>query len=250
MAMQKNHTAEIVALHPSLTSWAIEPTGSMVDTKVGRGPLLGALFASSNPLTSGGPSTLYSLWMAEAMNRARNMCKLAMLLERHRWTESQTGVSYRAELACANQLTSNIRALEIKDDDAVLPCSPLMCEISSCLVALFRPALGQIILQAACERIFLLAYRRRALILAAMELVTQTLFNSFDRQGEGRLSVSIAPDRRGNAILLVEDSGSGLRFDTRASPRIVADLVGLLGGDIAYHRSAMGGTATKVRFPI
>lgn len=247
--MRKSHVAEIVTLHPHLNSWVIDPAGSMVETKAGRGSLLGVLFDSSSPLTCGGPSTLCSLWMAEAMNRAKNMCQLVMLLEQHRWTGSQIGVHYRAELACANQLASNIRALEINDDEALLPCSELMCEVSSCLVALFRPALGQISLQTACERVLLLAYRRRALILAAMELVTQTLLHAFDRQGQGHLSVSIAPDRRGNAILIVEDSGTGLRFDTQASRRIVADLVGLLGGDIAYHRSAMGGTATKVRFP-
>jgi two-component sensor histidine kinase len=214
-----------------------------------RGPILSVLFDAASPLACGGPSTLYSLWTAEAINRAKNMCQLAMLLEHHRWNRSQHGFSYRAELACANQLASALRALEISDGDAMLPCAELMCEISSCLVALFQPAFGPITLSTACERIALSACRRRALMLTAMELVTQTLFHAFDGRKEGLLSVALTPERRGSARLLVEDNGSGLSFDTKASRQIVSDLVNVLGADISYRRSAMGGTATRVQFP-
>jgi two-component sensor histidine kinase len=83
-----------------------------------------------------------------------------------------------------------------------------------------------------------------------MELVTQTLFHAFDACKEGLLSVALAPDRRGTVLLLVEDSGSGLRFDTQASRRIIGQLGSVLGAEISYHRSAMGGTATKVWFSV
>lgn len=245
--MRDGHVAELITLHPDLSSWAIDTTGNMLPR---RGPLLSVLFDASSPLTCGGPSMLYSVWAAEAMNRARNMCQLAMLLEYHRWNRSQQAVSYRAELACATQLASGLRALEISDVDAMLPCSELMCEISSCLVALFRPVLGQITLSTACERIALSADRRRALVLIAIELVTQTLFHAFDGCEEGCLSVALACDRRGTALLLVEDSGNGLRFDTQASRRIIGQLGSVLAAEISYRHSAMGGTATRVWFSV
>jgi len=245
-AMRDGHVAELITLHPDLSSWAIESTGHMLPR---RGPLLSVLFDASSPLACGGPSMLHAIWSAEAMNRAKNMCQLAMLLEYHRWNRSQQAVSYRAELACANQLASALRALEISDEHAVQPCSELMCEVSSCLVALFRPVLGQITLSTACERIALPASRRRALILMAMELLTQTLFHAFDDSKEGVLSVALAPDRHGTVLVLVEDSGSGLRFDTQSSRRIVGQLGSVLSAEISYRRSAMGGTATRVWFP-
>jgi two-component sensor histidine kinase len=176
------------------------------------------------------------------------MCQLAMLLEYHRWNRSQQPVSYRSELACANQLAAGLRELEIGDDDALLPCSELLCEICTCLAALFRPALGPIVLNTSCERIALSACRRRALVLMAMEVVTQTLFHAFDSCEEPLLSIALAPDGGGAALPLIEDSGSGLRFDSRASCRVIGQLGGVLGAEISYHRSALGGTATMAWF--
>jgi two-component sensor histidine kinase len=245
--MRESYVAELITLRPDVRSWGIDAIGHMLPR---RGLILSTLFDAASPLASGGPPILYSIWNAEAMNRAKNMCQLAMLLEYHRWNGTQQMVSYRAESACANQLASAIRSLEISDADEVLPCSELICEISSCLVALFRPALGQITLNTACERIALSACRRRALILAAMELVTQTLFHAFDRCKEGQLSVTLTPDRCRTALLHVEDSGSGLRFDTQASRQVIGQLGSVLGAEVSYRRSASGGTATKMWFAV
>jgi hypothetical protein len=65
-----------------------------------------------------------------------------------------------------------------------------------------------------------LGYRRRALVLAAMELTTQTLFHSFHCWSEGLLSISLVPDRRKSASLVIEDSGVGWRFDTQAGRQV------------------------------
>jgi hypothetical protein len=243
--MDDSHVAELITLHPDLSSWATDPTGDMLPS---RGPLLSVLFDASSPLSCGGPSMLQSVWAAEAINRAKNMCQLAMLLEYHRWNRTQKEVSYRAELACANQLASGLRALEIDDLDSTLPCSELLCQICTCLVSLFRPVLGPITLTTTCERTSLLADRRRALILITVELVTQTLFRAFEGVEDGRLFVSLSPDRGGSALLLVEDSGNGLRFDVQASRGIIGQLGSVLGAEISYRRSAMGGTATSLWF--
>ena len=118
------------------------------------------------------------------------------------------------------------------------------------LVELFRPILGEIRLSTACERIALPACRRRALILTAMELVTQTLFHAFDESEKGLISIALSPDCSGTALLLVEDSGNGLRFDTQPSCQTIGQLGSVLGAEIAYHRSALGGTATMTWFSV
>src|SRR5262245_7116401 len=107
LAMRDSHMAEVVTLHPVLRSWTIGSAASTLETHSSRGPMLGVLFDASCPPTWGGPPRLHSLRAAEAMNRAKNMCQLAMLLEHHRWNGSQHGVGYRAELSCANQLASS-----------------------------------------------------------------------------------------------------------------------------------------------
>ena len=84
-----------------------------------RGSLLGVLFDVASPIACGGPSALFSIWTAGAMNRANNMCQLAMLLEYQRWNGSPYKGSLHGELACAHQLASNVRALKIRYENAV-----------------------------------------------------------------------------------------------------------------------------------
>jgi len=246
--MTDRHVAEVITLRPD--SRPINWTGPIFESHSTRGSLLKILFDVSTPLTCGGSSRLHSIWAAEAMNRAKNMCQLAMLLEHHRWNGSQHFVGYRTELACASQLASCLRSLDFKNEETMLPCAELMCQVSSCVVTLFRPALGQLTLKAACERINLSADRRRALILAAMELVTQTLFNAFDRQSEGIVSVSLTYHRSERGTLRIEDNGRGLEFEARMGRQVLADLVSVLDADIAHDRSPMGGTATRINFTV
>jgi hypothetical protein len=237
--------AELINLIPETISWTPDQA-----TALRRGTLLGILFDAASPLGCGGPTNLHPIWAAEAMNRTKNMCQLAMLLEFHRWSSPKHAISHRTELACANQLAAALRLIEIEDGNAMVPCAELVSETCACLVELFRPTLGGIRLSTACERITLSACRRRALILTAMELVTQTLFHAFDGSDEDLISVSLSPDCSGTALLLVEDSGAGLRFDTQASCRTIGQLGSVLGAEIAYHRSALGGTATMVWFSV
>ncbi len=224
---------------------------SMVDTAHHRGYLLNMLVNAASPVTCGGRPVLYPLWAEEALNRAINMCQLTLMLEWRRWHGVDALIDHQHELARASRLATCFHALDIKDEAAVLPCTDILHETASCLVDLFGPAVGQVILTAELDRLALPAYRRRALVLAAAALVTRTLLHAFRRRSEGQIVITLGRDDPHHALFLIEDDGCEFGPDRAcATHEIVAGLTALLEADVVYRHSEMGGTAAEVRFPI
>ncbi|MCI0430296.1 MAG: ATP-binding protein [Rhodospirillales bacterium] len=179
------------------------------------------------------------------------MCQLTLMLEWRRWHGVDALIDHQHELARASRLATCFHALDIKDEAAVLPCTDILHETASCLVDLFGPAVGQVILTAELDRLALPAYRRRALVLAAAALVTRTLLHAFRRRSEGQIVITLGRDDPHHALFLIEDDGCEFGPDRAcATHEIVAGLTALLEADVVYRHSEMGGTAAEVRFPI
>lgn len=216
-----------------------------------RGFLLSVLVNAASPMTCGGRPVLYPLWAEEALNRAINMCQLTLMLEWRRWHGVDTPVDYQYELARAGRLATCFQALDINDEAAVLPCAEILYETASCLVELFGPAVGQVILTAELDQLALPAYRRRALVLAAAALVSRTLLHGFRQRSEGQIVITLGRDDSHHALFFMEDDGYGFGPEhASGSHEIIAGLTALLEADVVYRHSDMGGTAAEVRFPI
>jgi hypothetical protein len=119
------------------------------------------------------------------------------------------------------------------------------------LVELFSPAAGGITIATNLTALALPAYRRRALVLTAAELVTQALLRSARGKHPGQIRVALGPIDDRQALLLIDDdvhcadaSLPADRFD------IVSGLADLLEAEVAYRRSSRGGCSAALRFPI
>ncbi len=216
-----------------------------------RTAMLGILFEAACPTSCGGRDVLRPLWAEEAMHRATNMLQFVLLLERESWTGSSNPVDIEIECAMARSLAAAFRSLDMSKEDALLPCAEPLRAVVSGLVALFGPINGDITLRMDLVRLALPAYKRRALVLAANELVTNALKHAFRGCRAGAVSVTLDRVDCANGRLLVEDSGAGIDL-TRPGVgcTIVAGLAGLLEADLLYRRSALGGTAAEFQFPI
>ena len=216
-----------------------------------RSYLLSILVNSISPASSASHSLLRPLWSEEAFNRATNMCRLILVLEWRRWNGPDEIVDSRYELACTNRLAACCHALDMEDEAVVLPCMEILGDVASCLVELFRPAVPQVNLELNIAPLALPAYRRRALVLTAAELITQTLLHGFLGRREGKIAISLQQHcGHHQAVFLMEDDGCGFAPERGgAALEIVAGLTGLLEADVVYRRSKMGGTAAEIRFP-
>jgi two-component sensor histidine kinase len=179
------------------------------------------------------------------------MCRLILMLEWRRWNGLDEIVDSRYELACANKLAACFHALDMEDEAIVLPCMEILGDVASCLVELFRPAVDQVNLKLNIAPLALPAYRRRALVLTAAELVTQTLLHGFRGRREGQIAISLQHRGHHQAVFLMEDDGCGFAPERGGTAlEILAGLTGLLEADVVYRRSKMGGTAAEIRFPV
>jgi two-component sensor histidine kinase len=108
---------------------------------------------------------------------------------------------------------------------------------------------ANITLETNIEEAWLPAYKRRALVLAASELVSNALLHAFWGRTAGKIEVGLTA-QDSTACLRVADNGRGF---TDASPNldygVGAGLAALLEADIAYDRVA-GWTIAEIEFPL
>lgn len=209
--------------------------------------LLGAAF----PLPSGGRAFLRPLWAEEAMNRAMNTVQLVLLLGARSSKGPEIPLTQRLESALAETIAALFRSLHVLPETAVMPCAGPLSGIVTGLVELFSPGVSGITVTANLTALALPAYRRRALVLAAAELVTQAILLGARGRRPGQILVALEPIGSRQALLSIEDDVH--RAD--ASPPvdrfgIVSGLAGLLEAEVTYRRSHLGGTAAELLFPI
>jgi hypothetical protein len=207
------------------------------------GDLLGVLLAAAFPLHDRGCEVLRPLWTEEAMHRAYSFVRLVDTRKSHRTPIAQT------EDAIASDLAFSFRNLTSGAERDVQPCASVLRNVTTGLGALFGGPVN-ISVETKIEDVWLPAYKRRALVLAAAELVSNALLHAFRGRSTGMIEVSLTALGPTSACLHVGDNGNGF---IEASPNLEcgvgAGLAGLLEADLAYDRIA-GWTIAEIEFPL
>ncbi len=213
------------------------------------GDLLGILLASTFPLAGRCCRVLRPLWAEEAMHRAYSFVRLVDSRDRRGEFRGEDPIVAQVEDAIACDLADRFSELTAGGERDMRPCASVLRNVTTGLGALFGvPA--NITVETKIEDVWLPAYKRRALVLAASELVTNALLHAFCGRTAGNIEVSLAALSPMSACLRVGDNGSGF---TKSSPNldygVGAGLAGLLEADLAYDRMA-GWTIAEIEFPL
>jgi two-component sensor histidine kinase len=206
--------------------------------------VLGALLVGSCPPLAIDGWTRRPLWNDEATHRAYRLLQLLLRL-RARQGDAR---DWRVEYGLAAQLAADFRSLSEVAENQCVACSGLLLSIIHTLNALFGPAVGDIELETHVEPMSLLGYRRRALVLAASELVINALSHAFAGRARGRIGLSLKRTDGGRARLNVANDGEGsFEGNIDASASLAGRLGRLLEGRLAYRRYRAG-VAAEITF--
>jgi hypothetical protein len=213
------------------------------------GDLLGVLLASTFPRSGRGCEVLQPLWAEEAMHRAFSLARLAQYRGGRGEVAGWASVAASLMSAIASDLAIRFRELETGGERDMRPCSGVLRDVVTGLGALFGgPA--NITLRTKIEDISLPAYKRRALVLAAAELVSNALLHAFRGCRTGRIEVDLTATGPGTACLRVADNGIGFTdLPPNLDCGVASGLAGLLEADLAYERSP-GWTIAEIAFPV
>jgi hypothetical protein len=202
------------------------------------------LLAAACPGKNAGPPVLRPIWAEEAMHRSASMIRL-LHERRHHTTGSP-------DLAVAEDLAGLFRSLDLPSAHEVVPCSTLLRDIVTNLVTLSGTAAGgpDITLATNIQRLHLPAYKRRALVLTAVELVTNALLHAFAGRTTGHIAVSLTMLGPARAWLEVKDNGIGFRNgQPNLGCGVAAGLADLLEAELVYFRGNAV-TVAEVVFPV
>jgi hypothetical protein len=214
----------------------------------GPGEVFGALLAAAYPGAANADWSARPLWEEEAMHRAYRMLQLLLQLRAGRRGRTH---GWHADHALASQLAADFRALSATAEHAPVPCSQVLRSIVRSFASLFGPAAGDIRLVTSIERVTLPAYRRRALVLAASELVLNAVSHAFHGCSQGTIAVRLQAISGNRACLRVEDDGIGY-FDecADACESLPARLASLLDGRLVYRQGYPRATTAEIVFPV
>jgi len=213
--------------------------------------LLGLLLDAMLPAASLGSAALRPLWASEAIQRAQSMIGLVVALDRREPANSAEPAGLQMECRIAAELAAAFRALDVADDTAPLPCSPVLRTAVRDLVGLFGPSDGQARPRTSIERLTLPAYKRRALVLATCTLVIDALGRIPTGRTGGCIAVSLRQTEPTQAALSVADDGWNRLQDGREPPsEILSDLAALLECAPAFRVMGSGGFVAELTFPI
>ena len=215
------------------------------------GDLLGLLLQATHAAGGIGRPVLMPLWAEEGMHRAYAMLRLLDRQAERDCGRARTELTAGVECALAGSLASAYRSLATANEDAVVPCSALLRDVVHNLGALFGSGNG-IVVRTVIERLSLPAYKRRALVLSASELLMNALTHAFcDAARDRRIDVSLRLLDDTRACLRVADNGLGFgssRPDSAVS--IAGGLAALVEADLAYRRTADWTTVAEIIFPV
>jgi len=213
------------------------------------GDLLGVLLASTFQLHGHGCQVLHPLWAEEAMHRAYNYVRMVDDRNRRAKSTREDPIIAHVEAALAFDLSARISDLAAEKEREMLPCSGVLRDVITGFGALFGDP-ANVTLKATIEEVGLPAYKRRALVLAAAELVSNALLHAFQGRMVGLIEVGLTAHGPQSACLRVADNGIGFA-DT--SPNldcgVATGLASLLEADLTYDRMA-GWTIAEIYFPV
>jgi hypothetical protein len=213
--------------------------------------LLTVLLRSAIPDSSGWSEVLRPLWAEEAMHRSYCFLKLALALHERPLREPGRSLTCNTELCLATDLAALYRSLATGPERQVVPCSPVLRDVVRNLVALFGSIVGDVELHVNIGRVALPAFQRRALVLAASELVINALCHAFRGRTYGRISLELHAIDIWKARLQVSDDGVGCedrQIDTGCG--IAGGLASLLESELAYRIRNGHGTTAEIMLPL
>ncbi len=207
--------------------------------------LVRILLAAVNPDSTVGCDILRPLWAEEGLHRAYSLVRLAGARP-HAGEHFHLVPAVREAMAL--DLADQFRSLETEDEDRIVPASRILRHVVADLCVLFGID-DNIALETDIEWVELRGYQRRALVLAATELVINALLHGFPGRTGGRIVVSMTSHGFGRACLRVADDGVGLVAGRpNLDNGIAAALADLLEADLTYNRID-GWTTAAIMFP-
>ena len=213
------------------------------------GDLIGVLIASALPVKDRGCEVLRPLWTEEAMHRADVFMRLVGAMQRRRQSANQNPIVAGVVDFVARDLAARLRELRSGQERAMMPCAMVLRDVVADLGALFGcPA--NVALTTKIDRVSLAAYKRRALVLAACELVCNALLHAFPGAVAGQIDVGLTSRGPNSACLRVADNGIGFGdVPPDFACGVAAGLADLLEADLAYDRTS-GWTIAEIVFPV
>jgi two-component sensor histidine kinase len=213
------------------------------------GDLARVLLASACPVNKHGCDVLRPLWAQEAVHRAHGFMRLIAERNSREWTVNENLISAGVQDFAARDLAARFRELETSMERAVQPCSTVLENVVADLGVLFGcPA--NVTLKAEIDRVYLPGYKRRALVLAACELICNAMRHAFPGREAGVIEIGLTLWDGRAACLRVADDGIGLGDVAPNFGRgMAAALADLLEADLYYDRRA-GWTIAEIVFPV
>jgi two-component sensor histidine kinase len=214
--------------------------------------LLGMLLAAASPTACGGRAVLRPVWATEAMNRAYNTVRLIGSLEQQVPQTDDVSVS-DLETRLGRELAATFDSLAITCDEEPRSCSVPLRNLARDLVELFGSAIGSVAVATIVDRVTLPAYRHRALVLLANELVSNALLCGFKDRRRGLITLQLSVLDQRTARLVVTDDGDGVLERTRRhSSRcgVVDYLADLLESELVCRTGPGGGMTAAIEFPL
>jgi two-component sensor histidine kinase len=151
----------------------------------------------------------------------------------------------------ASNLAAAIRELTILNDGERMPCSALLRGITRNFVELFGPVAGDIEIATRIEPLQLVAFKRRALGLMVIELLSNALLYAFREFEAGHIEVQLAQVSRSRARLIVKNNGRGDPVPiAQGCQQIGHDLANLLEAEIVHGMPGFDGTTAQIGLPV
>jgi hypothetical protein len=216
-----------------------------------RTEMLCRLLEPIRPAAWGGRPVLWPLWADEMVHRTYVTIHLTALLVSNLKLEHDAPMRFELDYRVASNLAAAIGELVIVRDDERLPCSAVLRGIVRNLVELFGPVAGNIGIATRIEPLRLVAFKRRALALVAVELVSQALVSAYRRLDEGHIDVDLTRISRSRARLIIKHSDRNPAASVpQACQPIGQDLASLLEAEIVYGIPGFDGTTAQIDFLI
>jgi two-component sensor histidine kinase len=195
------------------------------------------------------------VWVEEAMHRAANLQHLATNLERLLDSGRINASNRPRTIRRANALVSAYQSLDRVDASYPCSCAQEHKDITSGLVEIFGHTVGSLVLSLELQPLPLAGQARRALLLAASELVVNALRHAFVGRQTGTIRIALYRDPVGQeGTLIVADDGvgpGGATNGTGLGRNIVRELADVLDGEVVWRPSLfLGGTEVILTFPL
>lgn len=213
--------------------------------------ILEPLLEAGRPVRIRDHDVLRPIWSAEALHRTHTVIRLVARLRSRLPCFPPGSPDAEMESCLAKDLASVMDDLWTTEDHVCVDCTEALRGAVIGLVELFGPAVGNMTVVTDFHRIKLPAFKRRALVLAAAELVSNCLLHAFEGHDFGQMAIVLRPVGSAHAILRVYDDGVGIAEVGKSPYRgPAAELAELLEAEVVYECRRSKGVAAQILFPV